>query len=128
MMDDEEALRNTRELAVLQNSVTKCIVPAMAPRQSRSIQSAKASGRVFDAVLLDLTVSGGMGGIEAAARLKQMDPAVKLIVSSGYSDASIMSNFREYGFEDVIPKPWQVAKVSEVFRRVLVTDSAKNTA
>ena len=74
------------------------------------------------AVLLDLTVSGGMGGIEAAARLKGLDPSLKLIVSSGYSDAPAMSDFRKYGFDDVIPKPWAVTHVSEVLQRVLVPD------
>jgi CheY-like chemotaxis protein len=85
--------------------------------------SAKASGQAFDAVLLDVTIVGGMGGVETAARLKELDPAVKLIVSSGYSDASIMSDFRAYGFQDMIPKPWQIAKISEVFQRVLLSDS-----
>jgi CheY-like chemotaxis protein len=85
-------------------------------------EDAKDAGRGFDAVMLDLTVSGGMGGIEAAARLKEFDPALKLIVSSGYSDSPVMSDFRKYGFDDVIPKPWAVAEVSEVFQRVLVPD------
>jgi len=67
-----------------------------------------------------------MGGVETAGTLKELDPAIKLIVSSGYSDASIMSNFREYGFDDVMAKPWQVAKIGEVFRRVLVSTSRRN--
>ena len=67
-----------------------------------------------------------MGGTEAAARLKELDPSLKLIVSSGYSDAPVMSDFRNYGFDDVIPKPWAVAQVSEVFRRVLVPDPDRN--
>ena len=72
-------------------------------------EEAMESGRNFDAVMLDLTVSGGMGGIEAAAKLKECDPDVKLIVSSGYSDAPVMSDFRKYGFDDVLPKPWVIA-------------------
>jgi CheY-like chemotaxis protein len=46
-----------------------------------------------------------MGGVEAAARLKEFDPDLKLIVSSGYSDAPVMPDFRAYGFDAVIPKP-----------------------
>ena len=61
-----------------------------------------------------------MGGLEAAARLKEVDPAAKLIVSSGYSDAPVMSDFARYGFEAVIPKPWTATQVSEVVREVLV--------
>jgi signal transduction histidine kinase/ActR/RegA family two-component response regulator len=83
-------------------------------------QAAKAAGAGFDAVLLDLTVIGGMGGMEAAARLKQLDPSAKLIVSSGYSDAPVMSNFGDYGFDAVILKPWTVKEIGDVLRRVLV--------
>ena len=86
----------------------------------------RSRGRGFDAVLLDLTVSGGMGGLEAAARLKELDSSVKLIVSSGYSDAPVLSDLRKYGFDDSIPKPWTVARLSEVVRRVLVSDSNRN--
>jgi signal transduction histidine kinase/CheY-like chemotaxis protein len=83
-------------------------------------QTAKASGESFDAILLDLTVTGGMGGMEAAAQFKELDPALKLIVSSGYSDAPVMSHFAEYGFDAVILKPWTVKEMSDVLRRVLV--------
>jgi quinolinate synthetase A subunit len=83
-------------------------------------RTAKVTGCVFDAVVLDLTVIGGMGGVETAAKLKELNPLVKLIVSSGYSDGSVMANYREYGFDDVIPKPWQTAQLGEVLRRVLV--------
>ena len=75
-------------------------------------QAATAAAAGFDAVLLDLTVTGGMGGMEAAARLKQLDPGAKLIVSSGYSDAPVMSHFSDYGFDAVIVKPWTVKEIS----------------
>jgi CheY-like chemotaxis protein len=82
-------------------------------------QASKIEGLGFDAVLLDLTVTGGIGGLEAAAHLRQYDPTARLIVSSGYSDAPVMSNFRHYGFNAVIPKPWTVPEISHVLRRVL---------
>jgi CheY-like chemotaxis protein len=90
-------------------------------------EKARSSGPGFDAVLLDLTVRGGMGGIDAAAKLREMDPSVKLIVSSGYSDAAAMSDFRKYNFDDVIRKPWTTADISAVFRRVLVPDPDRKT-
>src|SRR4029077_4512318 len=75
-------------------------------------EAQRAAGRDFDGVLLDLTVKGGMGGIEAAARLKELDTSAKLIVSSGYSAAPVMADFRRYGFDAMIPKPWTPAQVS----------------
>jgi DNA-binding NarL/FixJ family response regulator len=68
---------------------------------------------------LDLTVSGGMGGVETAAKLKELDPSSKLIVSSGYSASPIMSEFASYGFDAVLPKPWSMPEISAVVRRVL---------
>jgi signal transduction histidine kinase/ActR/RegA family two-component response regulator len=82
-------------------------------------EQARNAGKQFAAVLLDLTVVGGMGGIEAAAQLKKMDPSSKLIVSSGYSDAPVMSGYGNYGFDAVILKPWTIAEISEVLRTVL---------
>jgi two-component system cell cycle sensor histidine kinase/response regulator CckA len=61
-----------------------------------------------------------MVGIETAAKLKKLDPSVKLIVCSGYSEAPVASDLRKYGFDDIIPKPWTIVSMSEVFQRVLV--------
>jgi signal transduction histidine kinase/ActR/RegA family two-component response regulator len=83
-------------------------------------EEAKAAGRPFDAVLLDLTISGGMGGVETAAKLKELDPSSTLIVSSAYSASPVMSDFVRYGFEAVLPKPWTAKEMADVIRRVLV--------
>jgi PAS domain S-box-containing protein len=80
-------------------------------------QRAKDSRRCFDAVLVDLTIPGGMGGEEVAARLRQIDNSVVLIVSSGYSNTPIMSEFRRHGFDDVLSKPWTPIQVAEVLGR-----------
>ena len=88
-------------------------------------ENAQTSGRSFDAVLLDLTVPGGTGGMDVVARLREIDPSAKLIVSSGYSDAPVMSEFRKYGFDDMIPKPWTPALISEILKRVLLTNRTR---
>jgi DNA-binding NarL/FixJ family response regulator len=74
-----------------------------------------------------LTVRGGMGGIETAAKLKEIDPSSKLIVSSGYSDAAVMSDFAKYGFDGMITKPATAAEISAAFHRVLVADGHPKT-
>jgi signal transduction histidine kinase/CheY-like chemotaxis protein len=125
VMDDEAALRRLLE-AVLTKLGYEVETARDGAEAIALCENAKACGRGFDAVLLDLTVRGGMGGVEAAAKLKELDPSLKLIVSSGYSDAQIISDFRNYGFDDVIPKPWAIGQVGEVFRRVLVPDPHRN--
>jgi signal transduction histidine kinase/ActR/RegA family two-component response regulator len=121
VMDDEEAL-----LKLVKTVLTNLGYEVQTARDGAEaivlFEEARAAGWHFDAALLDLTVRGGMGGIETAARLKELDASLKLIVSSGYSDAPVMSDLRAYGFDDVVPKPWTVAQMSEVLRRVLVGD------
>ncbi len=58
----------------------------------------------FDAVVLDLTIRGGMGGKETISKLLEIDPDVKAVISSGYSNDPVMANFRKYGFSDVFSK------------------------
>jgi PAS domain S-box-containing protein len=82
-------------------------------------QREKDSNHSFDAVLVDLTIPGGMGGKEVAARLRKIDESVILIASSGYSDTPVMSEFRRHGFDDVLSKPWTPAQLGEVLGRYM---------
>ena len=124
VMDDDEALR-LLFTAVLTSLGYEVQAAADGAEAVALYEIAKATDKGFDAVILDLTVTGGMGGLEAADKLKELDPSAKLIVSSGYSDAPVMSEFAEYGFEAVIVKPWTVKEMSEVLRRVLVADPVR---
>jgi len=81
--------------------------------------NAKESGDPFDAVIMDLTVPGGMGGKEAIAKLLKIDPAVKAIVSSGYSNDPVMADFRNYGFKGVVSKPSGLKEMGEVLNKIL---------
>jgi CheY-like chemotaxis protein len=120
-MDDDENI-----LRLLFHVLTRLGYEVVTAREGAEAihlyEAAMADGPGFDGVLLDLTVTGGLGGVETASRLKELDPSARLIASSGYSDAPVMSRFREYGFDDAISKPWAVAQLSEVFRRVLAGD------
>ena len=61
-----------------------------------------------------------MGGKEVMARLLKIDPQVKAIVSSGYSDDPVMANFQTYGFTDVIAKPYRIAELDKVLKNILL--------
>jgi DNA-binding NarL/FixJ family response regulator len=74
----------------------------------RSYAEAQAAGRPFDIVVLDLTVPGGMGGKDALAELRSIDPNVCAVATSGYSQDPIMSDHQAYGFVAVLPKPYDV--------------------
>ncbi|HET6514661.1 MAG TPA: PAS domain S-box protein [Thermodesulfovibrionales bacterium] len=78
------------------------------------LKKARESGRTFDAVILDLTVKGGMGGKQVLAKLKEIDPEIKAVVSSGYAHDPIMKDFRTYGFVNAIAKPYGIEQLKEL--------------
>ena len=75
--------------------------------------------RPFDAVILDLTIRGGMGGRDAMIRLREVDPSIKAIVSSGYSDDPILSKYTDHGFAATLSKPYELNDLSRVLRSVI---------
>jgi two-component system cell cycle sensor histidine kinase/response regulator CckA len=60
----------------------------------------------YDAVILDLTIHGGMGGKETIKRLRELNIPFKSLVSSGYSNDPVMSAPQKYGFDAVLRKPF----------------------
>lgn len=76
-------------------------------------------GSPFDLAIIDLTIPGGMGGKEAMEKLLEIDPDVKAIVSSGYSNDPVMANFAEYGFRDCLPKPYPPDRLLRIIADVL---------
>jgi PAS domain S-box-containing protein len=79
-------------------------------------KKAQKDGRPFGAVLLDLTIPGGMGGKETVKQLVQIDPEVKAIVSSGYANDPIMADYKSFGFSSVVSKPYDIEKLGEALR------------
>jgi CheY-like chemotaxis protein len=87
---------------------------------------ARNSGRSFVLVIMDLKVPGGLGGKEAISRLLEIDPEVKAIVSSGYSNDPVMSGYRKYGFRGVITKPYKAEELSKAVHEVIMESPSKN--
>ena len=75
-------------------------------------------GNPYDAVIMDLTIPGGMGAKEAIEELVKIDPSVKAVVTSGYANDSIMSEYQEFGFCAVLEKPTTVDVISETLRKI----------
>ena len=72
------------------------------------------AGQPYVAIIMDLTIPGGMGGKEAIVEILAIDPAARAFVSSGYANDPIMVNCRNYGFTGVIAKPFDVAAVQHL--------------
>jgi PAS domain S-box-containing protein len=82
-------------------------------------QEAMQENKKFDAVIMDLTIPGGLGGKETIQELLKIDPEVIGIVSSGYSTDSVMSDFKKFGFTGMIAKPYRLEEVDQVLSSVI---------
>ncbi|MCK5116185.1 MAG: PAS domain S-box protein [Candidatus Aegiribacteria sp.] len=81
-------------------------------------QAALSTSEPYGAVILDLTIPNGMGGMETMKELQKLDPDVTAIVSSGYSNAPVMSDFSMYGFAGVMMKPYSISQLSDLLREI----------
>ena len=118
VMDDEETIRNVTE-KILMELGYEVSCASDGAETIALYQDAARSGRPFDAVIMDLTIPGGMGGKETIRQLLSIDPQATAIVSSGYSNDPIMSDFEKYGFRGVATKPYRIEKLSWVLHDVL---------
>ncbi|HAM52952.1 MAG TPA: hypothetical protein DCP92_20475 [Nitrospiraceae bacterium] len=78
----------------------------------------KESGKRIDAVILDLTVQGGIGGEKALRKLREIDPEIKVVISSGYADDPVMKDFRAYGFLAAIAKPYTAEALTALLEKL----------
>jgi PAS domain S-box-containing protein len=118
VMDDEEILRDLSSelLGMLGHDVE---VAKHGQEALEKYQGAMAARSPFDIVILDLTIRGGMGGSETIQKLLEIDPAVRAIVSSGYSDDLAIANHLQHGFKAYLKKPCSIAELHDIVNSLL---------
>lgn len=118
VMDDEASVREVLSHMLLRLGYEPVCVPD-GGQALEVYQQALKSQEKFAAVILDLTVPGGLGGKETMQLLRQLDPQIRAIVSSGYGDDPIMARCADFGFQGVIAKPYKITDLSRVLHTVL---------
>jgi len=117
VLEDEEIVAN-----VCRDILTAIAYEAQFATTGENIlkeySAAMEFGSSYDAVILDLTVKGGMGGEITMERLLALDPQVKAIASSGYAHDPIMANYSLYGFQCVLPKPYRIEELSKALSKL----------
>ena len=118
VVDDEEAIRDL--LRAILSTIGYEVVGARDGAEAIDMyRTAQKEERPFTAVILDITIPGGMGGLEALTHLRAIDPQAKVLISSGYANDPVMANFQHYDFDGMIAKPYTVTKLHEVLQRAI---------
>lgn len=120
-MDDEDIIRSFISKA-LKGMGYEVALASSGAEAIELYKEAMENGKPFDLVIMDLTVRGGMGGKDAIQEIKKLDPNVKAIVSSGYSNDPIMAEYKKHGFRGVIVKPYKIEDLAEALQSLLVED------
>ena len=118
VMDDDDMVRDVLA-AMLDRCGYEQVFSTDGGEAVEKYTAAMKEGSPFDAVILDLTVPGGMGGREAGRKILELDPSARIIVASGYSTDPIMANYQKYGFKGRIVKPFQYRDLKTVLAQVL---------
>ena len=85
----------------------------------KAFQEARAAGDPYALVILDLIIPSGVGGLEVFAILKELEPRVKAVVSSGYVDDPVMANFADYGFVEAFKKPYRLQAMKKMLEHLI---------
>ena len=117
-MDDEAPIRDMA-LMFMKRIGAECEVAADGAEAVKKYREALGTSRAFNAVVMDLTVPGGMGGREAMHKLREIDPTVRAIVSSGYSQDPVLANHSAHGFQGILPKPYSLGQLTKALQAVL---------
>ena len=118
VMDDEELVRELVKRGLKKKGIS-VDVASEGEEAVKKYREALGSGSPYNAVILDLTVPGGMGGVEAARMMLKMHPEANLIVSSGYSEDIVLSEYTKYGFRACLPKPYTIQKLLKTIEKFL---------
>ncbi len=118
VLEDEEVVYNAVKRMLSELGYTCEIVTDGKDAVRRYTEEEKA-GKPFDAVIFDLTIPGGKGGKWAIQELREVSPGVKAIVSSGYSDEGVMSDYKGNGFDAILPKPYKYEELAETLATLL---------
>lgn len=119
VMDDDEMIRDVATI-ILKGAGYGVECARDGNEAIELYTQAAASGRSFDLVVMDVTIPGGMGGQECMRQLLALYPDVRAVVSSGYSNDSVMAEYERYGFCGTIPKPYNPAAMTRAVRNAIV--------
>lgn len=85
----------------------------------KGVEIYKTHQKEIDLVLLDMSMPG-LNGEETFYRLQAVNPDIKVILSSGYSEVEASTAFMQEGIRDFLQKPYSFDKLIETVQKQLV--------
>ncbi len=118
VMDDEQMIRNLLS-EILTYLGFEVVTVTNGDEAIEAYRVGKNEGSTFSLVIMDMTIPGGKGGRETITELRKIDPDVKALVSSGYANDPVLSDYKAYGFAGILAKPYRVEDLSAIISEVL---------
>lgn len=119
VMDDQEMLHDVAE-AMLEELGYQTVHAKDGTEAIQMYEQSLMANEPIDILIMDLTIPGGMGGKEAVKQVLAVDASAKVIVSSGYSNDSVMSKYQDYGFTGTLCKPYDIDELENTLNQVIV--------
>ena len=121
IMDDDPYLRPMLKKMIEHIGLSAFCVPDGDTAIKEFINAGNA-GDPYNAVIMDLTISGGMGGVETSRKIREIDKSIPLIVASGYCDDPVMAEYEYFGFRERLLKPFTLDDIRKALTSVLNSD------
>ncbi len=121
LLDDEHFIRRTAQMILTRLGFE--VVLAEKGEEALELFKENFDSARIELLILDLSIAGGMGGQETLQKILQIDPKVKAIASSGYFNDPVMAYPQRYGFKDALRKPYTIAELEAMLKKLLETES-----
>jgi CheY-like chemotaxis protein len=119
VMDDEQGVRDIAGRMLKHLGYADIQFAQDGAAAIKLYKEAIKSGKPFTVALLDLTIAGGMGGVETIKKLLKIDPGARAIVSSGYADDPVIARYSDYGFSGMVAKPYNLTELGKAMHDVI---------
>ena len=118
LMDDEEGIRDVAG-KILEHLHCDVEIAADGEEAIALFLRARESGRPFDLLIIDLSIPGGMGGLETMKIVQGIDPDVTAVLSTGFSDDAVVEDYRQLGFSAIMPKPYRIGDIKRILEELV---------